>query len=114
MVTLPSYLLSIEIERLLERGATVSLFSLVIVGSEEEEEKTEAGELSFTESGGETRTMSRKRIQSYLGGFPILQINNSNVCFVFRCFVYIYVVTECNSNCIIKLRGGLNLLSVIV
>lgn len=48
-------------ERLLVRGMAVSLFSLVIVGSEAEEEKMEAGELSFTESEGETRT-SRKRI----------------------------------------------------
>lgn len=40
-------------ERLLERGRTVSFFSLVIGGSEEEEhgEKMEAGELSLTEPG---------------------------------------------------------------
>lgn len=79
-------------ERLLERGATVSLFSLFMVGSVEEEENMEAGELSFTESGGETRTVSR--IKSHIGGFPILQINTSTVCFVFRCFVYICVVIE--------------------
>lgn len=54
-----SYLLSIEMERLLERGVTVSLFSRVIVGSDEEEEKTEAGEVSFTESEGESGTMIR-------------------------------------------------------
>ena len=36
------YLLSIEMERLLVRGATVSLFSLGIEGSEFEEEKKEA------------------------------------------------------------------------
>lgn len=80
MGTLPSYLLSIEMERLLLRGATVSLFSLVIAGSEEEEDeeeaKMEAGELSFTESKGEARR-SRKKDQSHLGGFPILQINTS-------------------------------------
>lgn len=95
-----SYLLSIEMERLLGSGATVSLFSLVIVGSEEEEENMEAGELSFTESGEETGTMSRNRNQSHLGGLPIPQINTSHVCFVFRCFACINAVTDCNSNCI--------------
>lgn len=99
MVTLPCYLLSIEMERLLERGATVSLFSLVVVGSVDEEEKMEAGELSFTESGRETRTGSRKRNHSHRGGFPIPQINTS----MSSWFVYIYVVTECNSNQLIKL-----------
>lgn len=83
---MPSYLLSIEMERLLQSGATVSFFSLVVVGSEAEEEKL-AGEFSFTEAGGETRTRSRKRSQSNLGGFPVQQINTSTVCFVFRCFV---------------------------
>lgn len=66
LATVPSYLLSIEMERLLVRVATVSLFSLLIVGSEEEEEeeeKTEAGELSFTESKRDTRTTSRERSQ---------------------------------------------------
>lgn len=91
---MPSYLLSIEMERLLQSGATVSFFSLVMVGSEAEEEKL-AGELSFTEAGGETRTRSRKRSQSNLGGFPVLQINTLTVCFVFRCFVYIF---DCNCN----------------
>lgn len=43
------YLLSVDMERLLERGRTVSFLSLVIGGSEEEEhgEKTEAVELSL-------------------------------------------------------------------
>lgn len=73
MVRLPSYLLSIEMERLLERGVTVSLFSLVIKGSEEEEEKMEAGGLSFTESGGEDGAMSSKRIiHTVETFFPIL------------------------------------------
>lgn len=64
------YLLSIEIERLLVRGTTVSLLSLVIVGredeeddeeeEEEEEDKMAVGELSFTESEGK---ISRRRIQ---------------------------------------------------
>lgn len=65
-----SYLLSIEMERLLERGVTVSLFSRVIVGSDEEEEKMEAGEVSFTESEGETGTMSRKTLIHTLEAFP--------------------------------------------
>lgn len=92
MVTLPPYLLSIEMERL-----------LVIVGSEEEEEKMEAGELSFAESEKQIGTLSRMRHHSHLGGFSILQIDTSNVCFLFRCFVYIYVATVCNTNWIIKL-----------
>ena len=52
--TLQSYLLSIEMERLLLSDATVSLFSLLIVGREEkeEEEKMEAGDVSFIESKG--------------------------------------------------------------
>lgn len=51
------YLLSIEIDWLLEKEATVSLFSLVIVGAEDdgeeqaEEEKREAGELSLAKPG---------------------------------------------------------------
>lgn len=57
-----SYLLSIEMERLLERGVSVSLFSRVIAGRDEEEEKMEAGEVSFTESEGESGTMSRKTV----------------------------------------------------
>lgn len=51
-------------ERLLERGRTASLLSLVIGGSEEEEhgEKMEAGELSLTEAGEKRKAVSRKRI----------------------------------------------------
>lgn len=45
-----SYLLSMETEKLLDRGPAVSLFSLVVVGSEAEEQNVD-GELSFTESG---------------------------------------------------------------
>lgn len=77
MEALPSYLLSIEMERLLVRGATVSLFSLVVVvGSEEEEEveeeKMEAGELSFAESKGEIRRRRRRRKdQLYYCGFSL-------------------------------------------
>lgn len=70
MVQLPSYLLSIEMERLFERGVTVSLLSLFIKGSEEEEEKMEAGELSFVESGGETGALSSKRIIHTVEAFP--------------------------------------------
>lgn len=53
------YLLSIEMVRLFVKGATVSLFSLAMVGSEAEEEaqkddeedrKMEAAEFSLTES----------------------------------------------------------------
>ena len=90
-----SYLLSIEMERLLERGATVSLFSLVVVGSEEEEEKMEAGEFSFTESGGE----SRKRNRSDHDGFPFIQINTSKV-------IMHRVCHERNIKQIINLGGG--------
>lgn len=87
MSYLTFYLLSMEMDRLLERGATVSLFSLVIVGSEAEDEKMEAGGLSFTESGGENRAMNRERNQSHVGGFPISQTNTSHVCFEFKCFI---------------------------
>lgn len=48
----------------------MSLFSLVIKGREEEEEKMEAGELSFTESRGKTGTMSSKRIIHTVEAFP--------------------------------------------
>lgn len=65
-----SYLLSIERERLLERGVTVSLFSRAIVGSDEEEEKMEAGEVSFTESEGESGTVSGKTILHTSEAFP--------------------------------------------
>jgi len=59
--TLPSHLLSIEREKLLERGATVSLFSLVVVGSEdEEEENMVAREFSFTKSGGDRTWRGKK------------------------------------------------------
>lgn len=58
-----------ETERLLERGATVSLFSLVMAGSEEEGgEEEEAGELSK----GEIRSD-----KSHLGHFPIFQKKTS-------------------------------------
>lgn len=51
-------------ERLLESGRAVSFFSLVTGGSEEEEhgEKMEAGELSLTEAGEDSKAVSRKRI----------------------------------------------------
>lgn len=59
-----SYLPSVDMERLLERGRDVSFLSLVIGGSEEEEhgEKMEAGELSLTEAREESKAVSRKRI----------------------------------------------------
>lgn len=41
-------------ERLLVRGVTFSRFSLVVVGSEEEEEYREGEEFSFAETGEET------------------------------------------------------------
>lgn len=74
-----------EMERLFASGATVSLFSLVIEGSEEEEENMEAGEPSFAEPGGQARTMSRKRARSH-GGFLLLQINPARDCFILGCF----------------------------
>lgn len=66
----------------MERGATVSLFSLVIVGSEEEEEedeKTEAGELSFTESKDEMRRGKKKDL-SHIKGFLIFKKITSKLC----------------------------------
>lgn len=55
------YLLSVDMERLLERGRAVSFLSLVIGGSEEEEhgEKMEAVELSL-EAAEESKAVSRK------------------------------------------------------
>lgn len=107
MITLPSYLLSIEMERLLERGATVSLFSLVVVGSEDEEEKMEAGELSFTESGPGKR--AGRGISHILEAFSF----HKQMLHTSSCFVYIHVVTECNSNRIIKLWGSLQLSFIV-
>lgn len=94
---MPSNLLSMAMERLLERGVTVSLFSLVIAGSEEEEEEEEeenmeAGELSFTESKGDIRR-DKNKDQSHLGDFP--HFPKEYFCLESRCFVYILII-ECN------------------
>lgn len=77
-----SYLLSIEMERLLVRVATVSFFSLVIVVSEEEEveeeEKTEAGELSFTKSERDIKATSRKSSQYTFLEWKTFLLQNPN------------------------------------
>lgn len=89
------------------RVATVSFFSLAIVGSEEEEveegEKTEAGELSFTKSERDAKATSRKRSQYRFREWKTFPLQNPNTS-LFRIQMFcLYLCTHCNSCCIIKL-----------
>lgn len=96
-------------ERLLESGRAVSFLSLVTGGSEEEEhgEKMEAGELSLTEAGEDSKAVSRKRI---IYSLVTRELNAWNVWFqFFICIpcgwssrivvseIYIHCLPECET-----------------
>lgn len=80
-------------EMLLERERTASFLSLVVVGSEEEEEKMEVDEVSLLEAGRESMTTSRKPFTFWWLSQIYIKKNMYSKCLV--CFEMFYLYKGC-------------------